>query len=112
AVITVSPEGAKFGPEPYHRGIRIENNRFDVFDAPVLWAKSAGDLTFVGNTVRPSGRYQPWHWNREGLTFLGCRNVRVEQNRLATGFSGTKVRIEGGQPESIKISGWNSVSDG
>ena len=106
AVISIDPEIPKMGTEPFHRGIKIEGNTFEVFDAPLLWAKSAGDLTFKNNFVQRSSKYKPWHGNMEPLTFLGCSNVSVSGNQLDTRFTTRGVKIEGGKPETVKVEGF------
>lgn len=106
AVISICPEIPTPGVEPFHQNIRIENNTFEVFDNPVLWALSAGGLTFKGNTINVSKTFSKWHWIKSGLTFLHCTDVTVQGNKIAAGFEGRDVHIEGGKPETIKIEGW------
>lgn len=91
-VISIFPEIAKPGAEAYHRNIRIEDNVFTVFDAPVLWAKSAGDLTFRNNEIRTSNRFKPWHWNKDGITLLDCHRVTIEGNRLPALYRGRTIK--------------------
>lgn len=92
AVISIFPEISKPGAEAYHRNIRIEDNVFTVFDAPVLWAKSAGDLTFKNNEILTSNRFKPWHWNKDGITLLNCQRVTISGNRLAPLYRGRSIR--------------------
>lgn len=106
AIISVHPEIPTLGSSAYHRGIKIEENTFVVFDAPILWAKSVQGLTFRDNRVLLSETFKPWHGNRDGLTFLGCEDVLVERNTLPAGYLGKTVRIEGGKPASISVKGW------
>ncbi len=108
AVISIHPEIPKLGNRPFHRNIKIESNVFLAFDAPLLWAKSVDGLTFLKNEISFSSEYKPWHPNREGLTFIGCQNVRVEQNKVDKRFLGHRARIEGGKPSTIKVMGWST----
>lgn len=105
AVISVHPEIPKAGL-PFHRNIRIQNNRFVTFDRPVLWAKSVDGLEFSGNEIATSRAIAPWHPNPNGLTIIDCQRVNVFGNRRADDYKGTSVQIEGGKPETIKIVGW------
>jgi len=94
AVISIFPEISKPGAEAYHRNIRIEGNIFMVFDAPLLWAKSASDLTFKNNEIRTSTRFKPWHWNKDGITLMNCHRVTITGNRLAPSFRGRSIKEE------------------
>lgn len=50
AAISINPSNTVGGADmPVHEGIVIEGNTFDNGNRPLLWAKSAGRLTFVGN---------------------------------------------------------------
>lgn len=42
----------------------IEENEFDTFDAPILYAKSVDGLIFRNNTIRLNTEYKPFHWNK------------------------------------------------
>ncbi len=106
AIITIDPIIQKPGLHPFHRGIRIENNVFVTFDTPILWAMSAGGLTFKGNTVLASRDFQPWHPDRNGLTFLHCSDVEVKDNKVDPAFTRRSVHIEGGSPDTIHVSDW------
>ncbi len=107
AVISIHPEVPKAGKTPYHRGIRIEDNDFIVFDAPVLWAKSVKGLTFSGNRIVASQVFRPWHSNRKGLTFLDCEDVQVKDNEVDSRFEGREVLVQGGRPATIAVTGWS-----
>ncbi len=102
AVISVFPEIPKLADEPFHKNIRIEDNHFIAFDAPLLWAKSVRGLTFRNNEVKSSSAYPPRMKDRPGLTFIGCQDVKAAPNKFDAGFIGSSVKIEGGRPESIE----------
>jgi hypothetical protein len=106
AIISIFPEVKKYGDRPFHKGIKIEDNVFVTFDAPVLWAKSAGDLTFKRNQIVFNTDYQPRKANDPGLTFYGCENVTVENNELDPKFIGRTVKVEGGKPDTVVVKGW------
>lgn len=105
AVISVNPEIPKLS-SPFHRNIRIEDNAFLTFDAPVLWAKSVKGLTFRNNTITRSHQFEAWHPNKAGLTFVGCEDVLVNGNILDRDYRGRTAKVEGGKPDTITISGW------
>ncbi|MCQ2388204.1 MAG: hypothetical protein MJ138_00645 [Kiritimatiellae bacterium] len=44
----------------YHRNFRIEDNLFETFDVPLLYARSTDDITFRGNRIRRHDRYRGW----------------------------------------------------
>jgi hypothetical protein len=106
AVISIHPEIPTMGSRPFHRGIKIEGNLFQTFDAPLLWAQSTGDLTFRNNEIQATLAFPPRSANAPGLTFIGCENVQVAANRLDPKFLGRLTRIEGGKPKTVSIEGW------
>lgn len=82
AVITITPS---YRPEStdspaYHRNIRIEDNEFRVFDAPLVRAVSVDGLRFTGNRIIRTYDYMPYTWFRDSFTLDGCRNVLIRGN--------------------------------
>lgn len=108
AVISIFPEIPKLAQEPFHNNIRIEDNQFLAFDAPILWAKSVGGLTFRNNDVKASNSFPPRMKDRAGLTFIGCQDVLVEGNRVDPRFMGRKISTEGVKRDPIKVRDWGS----
>lgn len=106
AVISIFPEIPKLAEQPFHRNIRIEDNQFLAFDAPILWAKSVGGLTFRSNVVRASGAYPPRMKDRPALTFIGCQDVLVVGNKVERGFVGRGVSVEGGRRDTVRVKDW------
>ncbi|MCK4564538.1 MAG: right-handed parallel beta-helix repeat-containing protein, partial [Verrucomicrobia bacterium] len=93
-VISIYPIIPAFNPEtPFHRNIRIEGNRFDVFDYSVLYALSVDGLTFNGNTIEHNTEYEPWQGRKAMLTFEGCKNVEVKNNKIADDVLGKNISI-------------------
>lgn len=82
AIISIYPEIPDIAAQSkyFHSGIVIENNRFNTFDAPVLYAKSVDGLTFVNNTVSINKEYPPFHSNRFTYKFLRVKNVEMDNN--------------------------------
>lgn len=70
AVISICPEIPDIDSQEkyFHSGIVIENNVFDTFDAPVLFARSVKGLVFRGNVIETNEDYPPFHRNREQVT--------------------------------------------
>lgn len=64
----------------YHRNVRIEDNVFETFDVPLLYAISTDGITFRGNTVTYNESYKPW--NKPPFTLRHCANVKIEGNKI------------------------------
>ncbi len=84
AVISIYPEipDLKSQQKYFHGGIEggivIEDNEFDTFDAPVLYAKSVDGLIFRNNTIRLNTEYKPFHWNKSRFLLERVTNVQIE----------------------------------
>ena len=84
AVISIYPEIPNLeGQVKYFHGgkkgaIRIENNEFDMFDAPVLYAKSVNGLVFKNNVIRTNNEYKPFHWNKSRFLLERVTNFELE----------------------------------
>lgn len=97
AIISVYPEIPDLAGQRkyFHRGIRIENNTFETFDAPLLYAKSTDGITFTNNTISHNRDYPAFHWNRSPFFFQRVINYRIENNMFDNGFDETKdIRAE------------------
>lgn len=85
AVISIYPEipdlehQTKYFHGGRRRAIRIEDNTFETFDAPLLYAKSVDGLLFRRNRVVRNTDYAPFHWNRRPV-FL----ERVTRDEIET----------------------------
>ena len=60
-------------------GILIENNEFDTFDAPILYAKSVDGLIFRNNIIKKNTAYKPFHFNRNRFWLERVTNVRISE---------------------------------
>lgn len=84
AVISISPVVKNLQKQErcYHGGnaesIRIINNKFDVFDAPILYAKSVDGLLFKGNTIHINSEYVPFHWNQSRYRMEHVGRIDIE----------------------------------
>ena len=69
----------------FHSGIVIEDNEFDTFDAPILYARSVDGLVFRRNVVRQNDEYAQMHWNTHRFLFERVKNDVIGQNEFAGG---------------------------
>ena len=67
-------------------GVVIEDNLFETFDAPIVYAKSLDGLVFRGNKIEQNNDYAPFHWNRHRFLLDKVVNVTIENNDFSTGF--------------------------
>lgn len=86
AVISIYPEipNLKDQKKYFHggsdgKGIVIEDNEFDTFDAPILYAKSVDGLVFRKNTIRTNTDYKPFHWNKKRFLLERVINEKIEE---------------------------------
>ena len=82
AVISIYPEipDLKSQKRYFHSGIVIEDNEFETFDMPILYAKSVDGLV---------------HWNNHRFFFQRVVNVEIKDNRFDGGFDEEKdIRSE------------------
>lgn len=83
AVISIYPEIPDLdGQTQYFHGgnqeaIVIEENEFDVFDAPVLYAKSVDGLVFRNNVIKTNTEYKPFHFNQNRFWLQRVKNVFI-----------------------------------
>ena len=95
AVISIYPEIPKPDAKKpgFHRNIRIENNQFDLFDYPVLYARSVDNLSFIGNKLTASHSYQPWHPRKFNISLEFCKGVVIKDNVIDQAVLGHNIRI-------------------
>lgn len=79
--------------KPFHRNIRIENNTFNPFDYPVLYAKSTEGLFFNNNIIKRSTRFQPFHERKHMITFEACKKVEVQGNKIEGDVLGKDIKL-------------------
>lgn len=83
AVISIYPEIPDLkGQQQYFHGgpeggIVIEDNEFETFDAPILYAKSVDGLVFRNNTIKLNTEYKPFHPNRNRFWLERVTNVTI-----------------------------------
>lgn len=85
AVISIYPEIPDLkGQQQYFHGgpeggIVIEDNEFETFDAPILYAKSVDGLVFRNNTIKLHTEYKPFHPNRNRFWLERVTNVTIAE---------------------------------
>lgn len=85
AVISIYPEIPDLkGQQQYFHGgpeggIVIEDNEFETFDAPILYAKSVDGLVFHNNTIKLNTEYKPFHPNRNRFWLERVTNVTIAE---------------------------------
>lgn len=88
AVISIYPEIPDLaGQQKYfHSGIVIEENEFDTFDQPIVYAKSVDGLVFRHNIIRQNADYPAFHWNDHRFLFERVTHYTIEDNQFESGF--------------------------
>lgn len=85
AVISIYPEIPDLkGQQQYFHGgpeggIVIEDNEFETFDAPILYAKSVDGLVFRNNIIKLNTEYKPFHPNRNRFWLERVTNVTIAE---------------------------------
>ena len=85
AVISIYPEIPDLkGQQQYFHGgpeggIVIEDNEFETFDAPILYAKSVDGLVVRNNTIKLNTEYKPFHPNRNRFWLERVTNVTIAE---------------------------------
>ena len=72
------------------KGVVIEDNTFETFDAPIVYAKSLDGLVFRGNKVVQNNDFAPFHWNKHRFLLEKVVNVTIEDNEFSNGFDESK----------------------
>lgn len=83
AVISIYPEIPDLTHQVkyFHGGkpgaIQITDNEFEVFDAPVLYAKSVDGLVFKRNRISTNTDYKSFHWNQSRFLLERVNHVEI-----------------------------------
>ena len=80
AVISIYPEIPDLAGQRgwFHSGIVVEDNEFDTFDVPVLYAKSVDGLIFRRNVIRPNSDYAPYHAGASRIRLERVTNAKID----------------------------------
>lgn len=85
AVISIYPEipDLQHQQQYFHGGkdggIVIEENEFEMFDTPVLYAKSVDGLIFRHNVIRMNQEFKPFHPNQRRFWLERVTNVEIAE---------------------------------
>lgn len=95
AVISIYPEIPDLEDQQqyFHSGIVIEQNQFQTFDRPILYAKSVKGLVFRDNVIRQNTEYPPFHPNTHRFYFQRVAGATVENNTFTDEAPGTEPDI-------------------
>lgn len=106
AVISIYPEipNLKDQEKFFHSGIVIEDNTFEMFDRPILYAKSTDGLIFRNNTVKYNDEFEPFHWNTHLFFFEKVDNIIIEGNDFGRELILSEdIRTELSEPNVITV---------
>ncbi len=106
AVISIYPEipNLKDQQKYFHSGIVIENNIFETFDRPLLYAKSTDGIVFKNNTITYNQEFEPFHWNKHLFLFERIKNVSIEKNNFGKGLNPDKdIKTELSPANAVQI---------
>ncbi|MGJ7032550.1 alpha-1,3-galactosidase-related protein [Niabella hirudinis] len=92
AIISIYPEIPELSRQRkyFHSGIRIENNVFETFDKPLVYAKSVDGLVFRNNKIKTNREYPGFHWNRYPFLFERVINYKFLRNHFDGSFDREK----------------------
>lgn len=113
AVISIYPEISNLEEQHklFHSGILIENNTFEMFDRPILYAKSTDGLIFRNNTVTYNKEFEPFHWNNYLFFFEKVNNIQITNNDFENQLDVSKdIRIELSEPTSVVVNNNNKTN--
>ncbi len=105
AVISIYPEipNLKEQKKFFHSGIVIENNIFEMFDEPILYAKSVENLIFRNNTITYNNDFAPFHWNKYKFFFERIKNIRIENNKFEKPMNEDDIKINFSDKEEVHL---------
>lgn len=109
-VISICPEiPAPERGKPFHRGIRITENTFQVFDYSVLYALSVDGLEFSRNRIIRSNVYEPFIKRQHMINLEYCKAVKIEDNIMIGDVLGQDIGIGEMEVEDVQMCPINSL---
>lgn len=96
AIISIYPEIPDLAHQTkyFHggngKGVVIENNLFETFDQPIVYAKSLDGLVIRKNKIVQNNDFKPFHHNNKRFFFQRVVNYSIEKNKFSTGFDPQK----------------------
>lgn len=98
--IAIAPENHSLLKNYYvHHNIRIENNIFKVYDAPIMTARSVDGLTFKNNKIIQTHFMEPGIGNNS-FRLIACKQVIISENNFNTDW---KPVVETKDIKKLKI---------
>lgn len=86
----------------FHKNIRIENNHFNPFDYPVLFARSVNGISFTNNTVTRSYTFEPYHNRQFTFTLENCENAEITGNQFSDDLLGKNMLLRNTDAQKLK----------
>lgn len=82
AIISIFPEvkNLQEQKEYYHHNVLIENNEFQTFDVPLLFAISTEGITFRKNRITYNNAFKGW--NQKPFQFKRCAGIKIQDNTV------------------------------
>lgn len=108
ASISIYPEIPQLEAQEkyFHSGIVIEDNHFEMFDQPILYAKSTDGLIFRNNTINYNNDFEPFHWNKHPFFFEKVNNILIHDNTFGKEIDWSQaIRTELSPTEAVVLSG-------
>ena len=78
----------------FHRNISIQNNLFNSFDYPLLYALSVDELSFTGNTVTRNYDFEPFHNRLYTFSIEYCKRINITGNNLSNDVLGNNIYLK------------------
>ncbi len=104
AIISIYPEIPEADPEqPYHRNITIENNSFDPFDYPILYARSVNGLKFINNKITRNHQNKAWRKVHYNFFLDACKNVEISENKISKDVLGKNILLKDMKAEELNL---------
>ena len=104
AIISIDPVIRQTNPtQSYHRDIRIENNHFKIFDAPLVFARSVDGLSITDNTFERTNTFKPWHPNKNAFLLESCQNVTIKENQIKGELLSKKIELKHMDVKQLKL---------
>lgn len=104
AIIAIEPENTVVDlKKPVHRNITVENNIFETYDYPVLYAKSVAGLNFVGNKIVRNQTLDPVSGNKNTFSFNGCSGIVIGNNSFEGDVLGKSIFLENMTSKQISL---------
>lgn len=101
-VIAVAPENHGPVKDYYvHRNIRVEDNTFKVYDAPLATVRSTDGFSFNNNKIVQS-HFMKAGANKASIHLEACRNVMIANNIFQTDWKPV-IRLDKTSRTSVKI---------